>query len=155
MEHVEVPVNVWMPLILLILLASSNQRPAFAGDVRRGTASWFSTETCAHNLDLRCPMADGTLLPEREANAPAFAAMWDVPLGSRVRVCHEVDAFNAYRRCLDVTIRDRGPAKRLVRQGRIIDLSQPAFLMLSDRWHLEHVGLLTVTVEPLQCNHLD
>lgn len=55
-----------------------------------------------------------------------YAAMWDVPLGTKVRV---TDLANG--RSIIVTINDRGPNKRLVAKGRIIDLAAKAFYDLS------------------------
>ena len=55
-----------------------------------------------------------------------YAAMWDVPLGTKVRV---TDLDNG--RSIVVTINDRGPNKRLVAKGRIIDLAAKAFYDLN------------------------
>lgn len=63
------------------------------------------------------------------------AASWFYPLGTRVRVTH-------CNRAVVVTITDRGPAKRLVRQGRVIDLSHAAFAALAD----PDLGLIDVSV---------
>ena len=55
-----------------------------------------------------------------------YAAMWDVPLGTKVRVTN-VDNGKS----IIVTINDRGPNKRLVAKGRIIDLAAKAFYDLN------------------------
>jgi rare lipoprotein A len=55
-----------------------------------------------------------------------YAAMWDVPLGTKVRV---TDLDNG--KTIIVTINDRGPSKRLVAKGRIIDLAAKAFYDLN------------------------
>ena len=55
-----------------------------------------------------------------------YAAMWGVPLGTKVRV---TDLDNG--RSIIVTINDRGPNKRLVAKGRIIDLAAKAFYDLT------------------------
>ena len=55
-----------------------------------------------------------------------YAAMWDVPLGTKVRV---TDLDNG--KSIIVTINDRGPNKRLVAKGRIIDLAAKAFYELN------------------------
>lgn len=52
------------------------------------------------------------------------AASWFYPFGTKIRVVHQ-------NRSVIVVITDRGPAKRLVRQGRIIDLSRAAFQTLA------------------------
>lgn len=67
------------------------------------------------------------------------AAAWKIPLGTKVKV-------TSGDRTVIVTITDRGPNKRLVKQGRIIDLSRAAFLQLGDL----RAGLLPVSVTPLK-----
>lgn len=66
------------------------------------------------------------------------AASWKFKLGTKVLV-------TSGDRQVVVTITDRGPNKRLVKQGRIIDLSRAAFLQLGDL----RAGLLPVTVSEL------
>lgn len=55
-----------------------------------------------------------------------YAAMWDVPLGTKVRVTNLANG-----KSIIVTINDRGPNKRLVAKGRIIDLAAKAFYDLN------------------------
>jgi len=55
-----------------------------------------------------------------------YAAMWDVPLGTKVRVTNLEN-----NKSIIVTINDRGPNKRLVAKGRIIDLAAKAFYDLN------------------------
>ena len=55
-----------------------------------------------------------------------YAAMWDVPLGTKVRV---TDLDNG--KSIIVIIDDRGPNRRLVAKGRIIDLAAKAFYDLN------------------------
>jgi rare lipoprotein A len=64
------------------------------------------------------------------------AASWFYPLGTRVVVTH------AGRRVV-VEITDRGPNKRLVNQGRMIDLSYAAFANLAN----PDSGLIAVTIK--------
>jgi rare lipoprotein A len=68
------------------------------------------------------------------------AASWFYPLGTKVKVSSEKSS-----RSVVVTITDRGPAKRLVRRGRIIDLGLAAFKRLEAPRH----GLTPVRVEIL------
>jgi rare lipoprotein A len=63
------------------------------------------------------------------------AASWFYHLGARVVVTYN-------DRSVVVEITDRGPAKRLVQQGRTIDLSRAAFARLAD----PDLGLIDVTV---------
>ena len=93
-------------------------------NLRAGTASWYGEE---HRGKL---MANG--LP---FNPDALtAASWFYPLGTRVRVTSRDSS-------VVVIITDRGPAKRLVRQGRVIDLSAAAFRRLAGA----KLGLVEVT----------
>src|SRR5882762_8079047 len=62
------------------------------------------------------------------------AASWFYELGTKVSVTHR-------GRSVVVEITDRGPARRLVHQGRKIDLSRAAF----DRLAEPRVGLITIT----------
>ena len=76
-------------------------------------------------------MANGRSLYEQEKTQPYFAASWDYPLGTLLQVCREGTVQMEKRRlqnhCRTVTLTDRGPAKRLVRQGRRLDLSKASF----------------------------
>src|SRR6266567_7779763 len=92
---------------------------AFAGaPTANGWASWYGEE---HRGKL---MANGKRFnPDR-----LTAASWFYPLGTKVRVTLKSDNQNP--RSVLVTITDRGPAKELVRDGRIIDLTHAAFKRL-------------------------
>ena len=63
------------------------------------------------------------------------AASWFYDLGTKVVVTHE-------DRSVIVEITDRGPAKSLLKKGRIIDLSRAAFAKLADL----DLGVIDVTV---------
>ena len=67
-------------------------------------------------------------------------ASWFYPLGTRLQV---TEAHNG--NSVVVTVTDRGPARRLVRAGRKIDLSRAAFAVLDG---LE-LGLADVIVAPV------
>ena len=118
----------WTSLFLIL------NNAAFA-DVRSGTgvASWYGEE---HRGRL---MANGKKFnPDK-----LTAASWFYPLGTKVRVTLNSKIQNP--RSVLVTITDRGPAKELVRGGRIIDLTHAAFKRLGH----PAVGLVGVKVEPL------
>jgi len=69
------------------------------------------------------------------------AASWFYPLGTKVRVT--LAESSRIVRSVVVTITDRGPAKDLVRDGRIIDLTHAAFRKLA---HPDR-GLVAISVE--------
>lgn len=95
----------------------------------QGTASWYS-ET------------DFGIL-ETTANMEVFneddltCAMWDIPFGTMLCVTNLENG-----KSIVVRVNDRGPAKRLVRQGRVIDLSKKAFSRIA---HLKK-GLVKVKI---------
>jgi rare lipoprotein A len=116
-------------LFLGILLLTIHTQPAEESAPTKGLASWYGE---AHRGKL---MANGEPF---DPDKPT-AASWFYPLGTRVRVTTETDP----QRTVIVTITDHGPAKRLVREGRIIDLTRAAFEQLAS----PDVGLVSVSVE--------
>jgi len=98
-----------------------------------GLASWYGE---GHRGKL---MANG-----KPFNPDKFtAASWFYPLGTKVRVT--LASASQPQRSVLVTITDRGPAKELVRDGRIIDLSHAPFKRLAP----PYLGLVTVAVQPV------
>jgi rare lipoprotein A len=105
--------------------------------VQTGHASWYGE---SHRGRL---MANGRRFDPDKLTA----ASWFYPLGSRVRVSLKTDPrlLNPQpERSVWVTITDRGPHRRLVRNGRIIDLSYGVFRRLAD----PDLGLIEVIVHP-------
>jgi rare lipoprotein A len=101
---------------------------------KKGTASWYGEE---HRGKL---MANGKRFnPDRPT-----AASWFYPLGAKVLVT--VNSPSQPRRSVLVTITDRGPAKELVREGRIIDLGQAPFTQLAPA----DTGLVSVIVRRIK-----
>jgi rare lipoprotein A len=111
------PTTVWLAafLILSCLACQAADR-----------ASWYGEK----HRDL--PMANG----QRFNPDKLTAASWFFDLGAKVVVTHA-------NRSVVVEITDRGPAKRLVNEGRKIDLSRAAFVKLAD----PALGLIDVTIE--------
>ena len=120
-------------VLLMCALSFAMIRVADAGSISmNGVASWYGE---AHRGRL---MADGRRFdPDKWS-----AASWFYPLGTRVRVT--IDA--SPRRSVIVTITDRGPARRFVRDGRVIDLTYAAFKEIA----APDVGIVRVRVEPLE-----
>ena len=101
---------------------------------RKGFASWYG------EADRGKLMANGKKFnPDR-----LTAASWFYPLGTRVRVTIHSPDFEP--RSVLVTITDRGPAKRFVQQGRVIDLGRAAFQRIAH----PDLGLVEVVVEPVR-----
>ena len=86
----------------------------FHRTIQTGRASWYSEQDPGINV--------------RTANNEVFddsgltAAMWEVPFHQLVRVTNMDNGKSVV-----VRVNDRGPNKKLVRGGRIIDLSKKAF----------------------------
>ena len=102
-----------------------------------GHASWYGED---HRGRL---MANG----QRFDPDKLTAASWFYPLGTRVLVTLKTDpkVLNPQpARSVLVTSTDRGPHGRLVRDGRIIDLSHAVFRQLAD----PDLGLIEVVVRP-------
>ena len=98
-----------------------------------GTASYYTEASCKKEG------TSGIMANGRRLDDEAFtAASWDYPFGTRLRI-------TSGRRTVDVEVTDRGPARRLYSQGRIIDLSQKAFAALAS---IEK-GVIQVSVEAL------
>jgi len=91
-----------------------NRKSAITGPLA-GTASWYGEE---HRGRL---MANGKRFDPDQLTC----ASWFYPLGTRLRVS------NQRSEGVVVVVTDRGPARRLVRDGRIVDLSRAAFARLA------------------------
>lgn len=111
------------------------QALAFAGEASltaTGKASWYGED---HRGRL---MANGHPFDPDKLTA----ASWFYPLGARLLVTSRTPHSTKQ---VIVTVTDRGPAKRLVRHGRIIDLTHEAFRRLAN----PDLGLIAVEVRPI------
>jgi len=91
-----------------------------------GKASWYSSASLKKEGSWKIwkgVMANGKVFDDKKYTC----AMWGVPFGDRVRVTNVANGKSVI-----VTVTDRGPAKRLVKKGRIIDLSKGAFSKIAD-----------------------
>jgi len=68
-------------------------------------------------------MANG----QRFDDTKLVCASWDYRFGTKIKVTNV-----ANKKTCTVTVTDRGPAKRLYRMGRLLDLSQGAFSQIAD-----------------------
>jgi len=100
---------------------------------QKGFASWYGESLRGKT------MANGRKFDPDQLTA----ASWFYPLGTRVRVTVNAPEFES--RSVMVTITDRGPARRLVQQGRVIDLGRAAFQKIAH----PDLGLIEVVVEPI------
>ena len=82
--------------------------------VQAGMASWYSEESPGVNKHT----ANNEVFNDSEFTA----AMWNVPFNQRIRVTNVENGKSVV-----VRVNDRGPHKRFVRKGRVIDLTKDAF----------------------------
>jgi rare lipoprotein A len=122
-------------LLLSALIGALTQTLNTAGAApAAGMASWYGED---HRGRL---MANGKPFnPDK-----LTAASWFYPLGAKVQVTLRA-AHHAPRHVV-VTITDRGPARDLVDDGRIIDLTEAAFKQIARPGR----GLVTVRVHRLR-----
>ena len=102
-----------------------------------GIASWYDRASCKREGTSGI-MSNGEVLDDNKLTC----ASWNYDFGVLVRV---VNLSNNKEVICKVT--DRGPAKRLVKKGRICDLSKRAFSQIAS---LEQ-GLIRVSVQKI--NH--
>lgn len=120
-------------VILIAILLSLSMPPAYLYNtpiILKGMASWYSE-------------GDSGVL-ETTANMEIFddskltCAMWDMPFNALLKVTNVENGKFVY-----VRVNDRGPAKRLVQEGRVIDLTKKAF----SRIDILEKGLIKVKIE--------
>lgn len=81
-------------------------------------------------------MANGRKLDDEKLTA----ASWDYPFGTKLKITNLKN-----QRSIVVSVSDRGPAKRLYRNGRIVDLSKAAFQSIG----LLREGIIEVRIEKI------
>jgi len=86
------------------------------------TASWYSVESCRREGTSGI-MANGEVFN----NEKLTCASWDYPFGTKLRITNLRNGQSVV-----VRVTDRGPAKRLYRVGRTIDLSKRAFSEIAE-----------------------
>jgi rare lipoprotein A len=100
------------------------------------TASYYTYQSCVREGTSGVWTASGERFNENDLTA----AMWGVKFGTLVKVTNLANGKSVV-----VKINDRGPSKRLVKKGRVIDLSKGAFLRLANL----KAGVIKVKVEVL------
>lgn len=104
-----------IPCGLLILLFII---PAYATQ----TASWYSVESCLREGTSGI-MANGKKLKDSKYTF----ACWHLPFGTKVEFTNLRNGKKVIAVC-----KDRGPSKRLVKQGRLFDLSRITFAQIEN-----------------------
>ena len=98
--------------------------------VKTGQASWYSHRSPG----IRRHTANNEIFDDNTLTA----AMWGVPFNQMVKVTNK-----ATGKSVIVRINDRGPHRRYVKKGRVIDLSKKAFTEISSL----RKGLIEVEIE--------
>lgn len=127
MKHLLCCLPVILVCLTLVTVAVANDRKSHLHRIRNGTASWYGEEYRGKLMANGAPFNPDALT----------CAIWDYPFGTRLRV------WAGGYRSIDVTVTDRGPAKKL---NRLIDLSEAAFRALAP--HTD-IGLINVTIAVL------
>lgn len=120
--------------VAIVLFSSCNVTPARA-DIQE-TASYYSVKSCLREGTSGI-MANGEKLDDNEDTC----ASWDYAFGTMLRVTNIKNNKVVY-----VIVKDRGPAKRLYRKGRVIDLSVNAFKQIASLKE----GIISVKVEAVR-----
>jgi len=82
-------------------------------------------------------MANGRRLDDKKLTV----ASWDYPFGTKLRITNTKN-----NRSVVCTVTDRGPARKLYKKGRIIDLTAAAFKAIAGKQGLRE-GILNITLE--------
>lgn len=98
-----------------------------------GQSSWYSR----HDPGIKKRTANNEIFNDQAMTC----AMWGVPFNTKLRVINEANGKSVV-----VRVNDRGPHRRYVRQGRVIDLTKAAFRRISSHKR----GLIDVTVEKVR-----
>ena len=119
-------------VLVLVLLGSAHAAVV-------GEASWYSVESCKREGTWQKwggRMANGEIFDDTRL----ICAAWDFAFKTRLRITNLENG-----KTVIVEVSDRGPSKRLYRQGRILDLSKGAFAQIASLKQ----GVIKVKVEVL------
>ena len=119
--------------VILFAVFFSGCEPAYPAVIQ--TASWYTYASTIKEGNSGIT-ASGQMMNDSKLTA----ASWFYPFGTILKVTSLNNG-----RSINVTVNDRGPAKRLVKKGRVIDLSRSAFQALSPL----SAGVIPVRIERL------
>ena len=125
-----VALTIFLAIILLCVLAHA------AEEIKYGKASWYSVESCKQEGTSGI-MANGRRLQDDRLTC----AIWGYRFGTLIRVTNL-----ANNKIAEVIVTDRGPSKKLVKKGRVIDLSKGAFSQIADL----KSGIISVKIEVIK-----
>ena len=122
-----------MMAVILFAVFFSGCEPAYPAEIQ--TASYYTYESAR-----REGTSGITASGEKFRDSRLTCASWFYPFGTILKVTSLNNG-----RSINVTVNDRGPAKRLVKKGRVIDLSKKAFESISPL----SAGVIPVRIERL------
>lgn len=100
------------------------------------TASYYTVKSCLKEGTSGI-MANGKELKDDQLTC----ASWDYSFGTRLRITNLGN-----KKSVVAVVTDRGPAKRLYRQGRVIDLSKGAFAQIASLKQ----GIIPIKIEVIK-----
>lgn len=126
-----IAVFIFLLVICWIIMAKAETPSAM-----EGIASWYSVASCKREGTSGI-MANGEVFNDEKF----VCASWDFKFGTLLKITNLNNG-----RWVIVEVCDRGPAKRLYQQGRIIDLSKGAFRKIANL----KSGIIPVKIEPIK-----
>ncbi|MBD3246006.1 MAG: septal ring lytic transglycosylase RlpA family lipoprotein [Candidatus Omnitrophica bacterium] len=118
-------------IVFMTGFAAGNRSVSYGNSISvRGLASWYSES----DRGVKKTTANMEVFDDSQLTC----AIWNVPFGTKLKITNTHTGES-----IVVRVNDRGPAKRLVRQGRIVDLTKAAFSRLAD---LDE-GLIAVDIQ--------
>ncbi|OGX05527.1 MAG: hypothetical protein A2Z88_10520 [Omnitrophica WOR_2 bacterium GWA2_47_8] len=134
-KHKKIALTTFFALLLGIIPYSKAHKYAYATrpaprEAKMGVASWYSKESPG----IKRTTANNEIFDDTSLTC----AMWGVPFHQKLRITNLQNG-----RSIVVRVNDRGPHKRLVRKGRVVDLTKRAFASLG----ATKKGLIPVKVE--------
>ncbi len=134
MKQIIRTISIIFMMVMTVTLADAKVDEAFHTPPKRkyviGQASWYSKKSPGINKHT----ANNEIFDDRQYTC----AIWGVPFNQRIKVTNLANG-----KSIIVRVNDRGPHKRFVRNGRVIDLTQAAFAQLDDL----KLGLIEVALE--------
>ncbi|HPN57066.1 MAG TPA: septal ring lytic transglycosylase RlpA family protein [Candidatus Omnitrophota bacterium] len=127
-------ITIFLIMIFTVTLADAKIDEAMRLPPKRkyvvGQASWYSKKSPGINKHT----ANNEIFDDRGYTC----AIWGVKFNQRIKVTNLANG-----KSIIVRVNDRGPHKRFVRKGRVIDLTKSAFAELDDL----KLGLIDVALE--------
>jgi len=114
--------NLWVLRLLAITLVMAFYFASQAIGAPIYTASYYTVNSCMKESG-QAIMANGRKLDDSKFTC----ASWDHKFGKKLRITNLANGKSVV-----VEVTDHGPARRLYRRGRIIDLSRAAFSAIAD-----------------------